>query len=85
MTRRYQFAFSKGTRNCIGINLAMAEMMLMLAGIFRNCQNSNGLNIQDCLTHVELFDTSVRDVETVGDGGVPFQHPDSKGVRVMLS
>ncbi|OSS48490.1 hypothetical protein B5807_07931 [Epicoccum nigrum] len=82
---RYQFAFSKGTRNCIGINLAMAEMMLMLAGIFRSCQNSNGLKFQDYLTHIELFDTSVRDVETVGDGGVPFQHPESKGVRVMLS
>ena len=59
--------------------------MLMLAGIFRSCQNSNGLKFQDYLTHIELFDTSVRDVETVGDGGVPFQHPESKGVRVMLS
>ena len=85
MMLRYQFAFSKGTRNCIGINLAMAEMMLMLTGIFRNCESSSGLKLQDCLAHVELFDTTVRDVETVGDGGVPLQHPDSKGIRVMLS
>ena len=32
---RYMLSFSKGSRQCIGINLAHAEMYLMLAAIFR--------------------------------------------------
>ena len=63
----------------------MAEMILMFTGIFRNCQSSNGLKLNDGIVHMDLFNTSVRDVETVGDGGVPLQWPDSEGVRVVLS
>lgn len=82
---RYQFAWSKGTRNCIGINLAMAEIMLMFAGIFRNCESKSGLKIGDRVVRMDLFETTVRDVETAGDGGVPLQWPDSQGVRVILT
>ncbi|KAF2177011.1 cytochrome P450, partial [Zopfia rhizophila CBS 207.26] len=81
---RYQFAWSKGTRNCLGMNLAMAEILLMFAGIFRNFESGVGLRIEDSIGRIELFETDVSDVETVGDGGVPLQKPGSKGVRVRV-
>ena len=39
---RYQIAFSKGTRGCIGITLAWTEMRLILANVFTrygNCRS----------------------------------------------
>ncbi|KAF2877664.1 cytochrome P450 [Massariosphaeria phaeospora] len=62
---RYQFAWSKGTRNCIGINLAMAEMTCVFAGISRHCESRNGLKISDHGVRTNLFKTTVRDVEMV--------------------
>lgn len=81
---RYQVAFSKGTRNCLGINLAMAEINLMLVAIFRR-YGAMGCEEKGDIGRLELFETDRSDIECVGDGGVPFIKKDTKGVRFRVS
>ncbi|KAK5675461.1 hypothetical protein LTS10_011903 [Elasticomyces elasticus] len=63
--------FSKGTRNCLGLNLAKAEIYLTLAAIFRRFE-------------LELVDTDRSDVDMAHDFFVPYAWLDSKGVRVVV-
>ena len=63
--------FSKGTRQCLGINLVTAEIYLTLAMVFRRFE-------------MELYETTGRDAEVVADFFIPFGHEDSKGVRVVF-
>ena len=68
---KYLVPFSRGTRACIGINLAYAEMYLSLATLFRRF-------------NFELFETSRADVDMVHDFFNPSVRLDSKGIRVMV-
>jgi cytochrome P450 len=65
--------FARGSRNCIGMNLAMAEVNFMLAALFR--PNA---------PRFELFETDETDVVAVHDYIVPLARLDSKGVRVIF-
>ncbi|KAF2105872.1 cytochrome P450 family protein [Lophiotrema nucula] len=65
--------FSKGSRNCLGINLAYAEMNHILAALF--C--GDGLKFA-------LFETDVSDVTLAHDFVVPLPRVDSKGIRVKF-
>ncbi len=58
-------------RQCLGINLANAELYLTLATIFRRFD-------------IELYETTARDAEIAHDYFVPHGHADSKGVRVIF-
>lgn len=80
---KYQFAFSKGTRQCSGLNLAMAELNLMLASTFR-IYGSAGFSVEGDIGRLELFETDISDIQCVGDGGVPFIKKDTKGVRFRI-
>lgn len=80
---KYQFAFSKGTRQCPGINLAMCELELMIAHLFRR-YGSAGYSGQDDIGKLELSNTDWSDLECIGDGGVPLVKPGSKGVRFLM-
>lgn len=80
---RYQVAFNKGTRICLGINLAYAELYLMLAGIFRS-YGSVAFSLPGDVGRLELFETDVSDVACVRDGLVPLPKADSKGVRFRV-
>jgi cytochrome P450 len=80
---RYLVSFSKGTRQCVGMNLGTSELYLMVAAIFRNygskeCKLSGDRGI------LELFDTDERDVEPVGDFQVPMPWTGSKGIRMRV-
>jgi cytochrome P450 len=68
---RYLVPFGKGTRNCLGINLAMAEMYLTLALLFRRFE-------------FELFETDRTDVELAHEWATPHSRKYSKGVRVLV-
>lgn len=68
---KYLVPFSKGTRQCLGINLATAEIYLTLAMVFRRFD-------------MELYETTGRDAEVVADFFIPFGHEDSKGVRIVF-
>ncbi|KAK8115253.1 Cytochrome p450 [Apiospora kogelbergensis] len=71
---RFLVPFGKGTRQCLGINLATAEIYLTLAAVF----GSEGR------FEMELYETTERDVEVVHDYFIPHGHADSKGVRVVF-
>ena len=68
--RKYQMAFNKGGRSCIGINLAHAELFLAIAAVARY--------------DMELFDTDLSDVEFKHDYHVAYPKLNSKGVRAMV-
>ncbi len=68
---RWWFPFGKGSRSCLGVNLATAEIHLCLATLFRRFD-------------FELFETDVSDVTIVHDFFLPSARLDSKGVRVKV-
>jgi len=68
---RYLAPFTKGTRSCIGINLAYAELYLPLATVFREFD-------------LELYETTREDVDIVHDFFDGSPRLDSKGVRVLV-
>ncbi|TVY25710.1 Cyrochrome P450 monooxygenase [Lachnellula hyalina] len=69
---RYVVAFSKGSRSCVGINLAKAELYLTIATVFRRYK-------------VELFDTlRERDVDLKHDNFLPFPSHKSRGIRAIF-
>ncbi|KAI6081688.1 cytochrome P450, partial [Hypoxylon rubiginosum] len=54
---RFLVAFSKGSRNCLGMNLAFAELYMTLATIVRRFD-------------IELYETSPEDIRMVRDMGI---------------
>ncbi|GME40911.1 Cytochrome P450 [Neofusicoccum parvum] len=69
--RRWLVPFSRGTRQCVGLNLAYAEMYLVLGALL-----GPGLGL-------ELWETGRADVSVVHDFFNPAPGMESKGVRVM--
>ncbi|KAJ6099596.1 hypothetical protein N7467_001131 [Penicillium canescens] len=68
---KYVLTFSRGTRICLGLNLAYAELFIILAGVFHRCDNTilpwltarTALAIElrallDLLSHFLLIDES---------------------------
>lgn len=83
---RHQFAFSKGTRQCIGMHLAYQELQTFTAGIFRRFDMfdpQKGEKSQGGPT-LQLFQTDRRDVEMDADFVTPAQYKGSQGVRLMI-
>lgn len=68
----YMVAFSRGARNCLGLNLAWMELYVGLATIFRRHD-------------LELFETSREDVDFIVDLAKPMPKWGSKGVRVLVT
>ncbi|KAH8712013.1 cytochrome P450 [Phaeosphaeriaceae sp. PMI808] len=69
---RFMVSFGRGTRSCLGINLAWTELYLTLGMLFRRFK-------------FELFEADVSDVEIGHDFFIPVTRLDSKGVRVFVS
>jgi cytochrome P450 len=67
----YLVAFGKGSRNCVGLNLAFAEMLLALASVVAYFE-------------MDLFMTDVSDVEMVRDWYVPQAKLGSVGVQARV-
>lgn len=84
---RYMVSFSKGSRQCLGMNLAYAEIYICLAKIFRRFGSSgeNGVRDDDDEGVLQLFETGLRDVEMEADGFVPLAAKGSKGVRIKVN
>lgn len=83
---RFLVSFSKGSRQCLGINLAYAEMYLCLFAIFSRFGSGGrgGVSMPDDEGVLELFETGPRDVEICGDGFVPLVAEGSQGVRIKV-
>jgi len=70
---KYLMHFSRGTRGCVGLNLATAEIYMGIAALV--------LQVGD---HLELHETDARDVKTVYDNFAPRPYKGSQGIRVVL-
>lgn len=81
---RYQMAFSRGTRRCIGMNLAQAELYTCTAALFTNF-GGKGLKGEKDLGTLELVGTTREDVDLWADLFLPTQKPGSLGVRAMVT
>lgn len=72
--QKYLFNFGRGTRQCVGMNLAQAEFHMALATVFRKLGSQ-----------MQLHDTKrERDVDIKHDFFVTNPSFESQGVRVML-
>ncbi|MCJ1462746.1 hypothetical protein MMC07_001349 [Pseudocyphellaria aurata] len=67
----YLVSFSKGTRSCLGMNLALAELYIGLATLFRS-------------VNMELFETQRDAVDMAADHSVQVPKAGTKGVRVLI-
>jgi cytochrome P450 len=74
--KRHLVPFSRGTRACLGMNLAYAELFLVLGAVFKPIE-IGGIDM-------ELFETDYTDVECVHDYFNPAARSDSLGVRVTV-
>ncbi|KAL0930663.1 cytochrome p450 family protein [Colletotrichum truncatum] len=70
--QRYFVAFGKGSRQCLGINLALAELHITIATVFERFD-------------FELFETEESDVQMAHAWLAPYPRLDSKGVRVKVT
>ncbi|KAM3081646.1 hypothetical protein ACMFMG_005099 [Clarireedia jacksonii] len=68
---KYFVPFSKGSRSCVGMNLAYAELYLATALVIKRFD-------------FQLFETTRRDVDVYSLNFVTQPAPDSKGVRVLV-
>ena len=68
---KYFVTFGKGNRICLGLQLAWAELSLMLASVFRWYE-------------MELYDTDERCVSLFTDVGVPVAEREEDGVRAIV-
>ncbi|GFN16855.1 cytochrome P450 [Aspergillus tubingensis] len=81
---RYQVVFSKGSRACLGKNLAYAEMMIILAAVFRRFGSLEVRGVRD-IGRLELFETTAEgDIECHRDAFLPLSQEGSKGVRARV-
>ncbi|OQE22869.1 hypothetical protein PENFLA_c012G09220 [Penicillium flavigenum] len=69
---KYMVNFSKGSRICVGMNLAYAELFLVLAAFVRRFE-------------MKLFETSEKDIAFVRDFGTPYPDEGNARVRAMVT
>ncbi len=81
---KYLISFSKGKMQCLGINLAYAELYLMLAKLFR-VYGSDEIRMDGDVGRLKLYDVIFeRDIDLSEDRFVPLVRRDTKGVRVLV-
>lgn len=76
-------SFNAGSRVCLGINLAWAELYLCLAAIFDTFGGMSHREENDKGV-LELFETGQDDVEIKADVFFPVVKEGSRGVRVLI-
>lgn len=80
---KYFVPFSRGTRSCVGINLAYAELYLTIATVFGR-YGSKDVHSPNDRGWLELYKTSRRDLDIVGDGATPLYRVGTKGVVIKV-
>ncbi|KAL2065828.1 hypothetical protein VTL71DRAFT_3498 [Oculimacula yallundae] len=80
---KYQLAFSRGSRRCLGMALAYSELYTILSGIFRKYDLYDGTGKQSGPT-LELYQTGRDDVDMFADHVTPHVREESLGVRVIV-
>lgn len=70
---RYFVPFSKGSRSCVGIEVAKMELVLTVGNVFQKLGKD-----------MRLFETTQRDLSWAYDFFAPYIPLDSKGLRVKI-
>jgi len=78
---KYIASFTAGSRQCLGINLAYAELYLVLSAIWRRW-GSTAYRDEGDEGVFELYETGLRDVEIEADAFLPLQQKGTQGIRV---
>ncbi|KAI1402050.1 cytochrome P450 [Hypoxylon fuscum] len=81
---KYQMAFSKGTRQCIGINLAYQELQTFTAGIIRRYDLYDPTKKVQSGPTLEVYQTTRADVATYSDFITTAPYEGSQGLRVVI-
>ncbi|KAI0143997.1 cytochrome P450 [Hypoxylon sp. NC0597] len=81
---KYQMSFSKGTRQCIGINLAYQELQTFTAGIIRRYDLYDPTKKVQSGPTLELYQTKREDVATYSDFITTAPYEGSLGLRVLI-
>jgi len=91
---RYLCSFMRGSRQCLGMNLAWAEMYLSMsaiwgrfgskAGIKMEGGSYEGVRMEGDIGVLELWETGLKDVELYADSFLPLVKPGSVGIRVKI-
>lgn len=71
--KKYLVPFSKGSRQCVGMQLAYCELYLIMAALYAPGRFG-----------FELFETDRSDVEIEHDFFNAFHRLDSRGIRVVV-
>ena len=80
---RYMVSFTKGSRGCLGINLAYALMFLTFARLFR-AYGSEGYREEGDKGYLQLFETTFDDIKIVKDGFLPLSRNGSHGLQFVV-
>ena len=76
--KKYLVNFSKGSRICLGKDLARAEIVYSLALLVRRWTGKGGMGMT-------LYETERKDVDVARDFFNPYSDFGSKGVRVVFT
>ncbi|KAI0154668.1 cytochrome P450 [Xylariaceae sp. FL1272] len=81
---KYLVSFSRGSRNCLGMNLSYSELALFSANMWRTWTSKEVEPIGGEAGTLELYQTTVRDVEIEGDYYIPVAQKGSKGIQLIV-
>lgn len=79
---KFFLPFSRGSRQCIGMNLALAEIFLTLTAMFRR-YGTREVRFAGDVGYLELDGTTSADMEIVGDGVTPI-HRSTRGLWIRV-
>lgn len=80
---RYMVSFTKGSRSCLGINLAYALMYLTFARLFRLYGSPECRQPED-RGYLELYETGYDDIALAIDGFLPLSKNGSHGLQFIV-
>lgn len=81
--KRYILSFSHGSRQCLGMNLAYAELYLVLSAFWRRFGGPDSDKSGEG-GRIELYQTDKSDVEMKHDLFVPYAKRGSQGIRIVV-
>jgi cytochrome P450 len=92
---KYLIPFTRGSRQCLGMNLAFAELYLCMSALWGRYGSKSGVTMEgepyegvrdpSDIGVMELYETGMRDVEIAADSFLPLVWSGSKGIRVKVS
>lgn len=81
---RRHLTFSKGSRQCVGVNLAYPELQTFMAGIFRKHSPYDPSLRQQTGPTLELYETKIGAVQLHADDVSMDPYSGSPGLRVRI-